>query len=161
MILFFSAITALITCYNKLELWVDDIWCGPDNGQWNTPWSFQISSNATLIAVKCVQFGNKGGILGSLSSGLVTDEAWKCTGRFHSNWMELSYDDSSWLHAKTHGYNSAHAWGKVPGIADNANWIWTADNKNDDVVYCRRILTGKSLCTVQFLPRPSIFMNMC
>ena len=133
---------------------------GPDNGQWNIPWSFQISSNATLIAVKGVQFGTKGGILGSLSNGLVTDEAWKCTERFHSDWMKLTYDDSAWSRAKAHGYNGANAWGKVPGIADNANWIWTADNKNDDVVYCRRTLTGKYLCTVQILSRFSIFMDV-
>ena len=137
--------TALITCYNKLELWIDGMWYGPDNGQWQIAWSFQISTNATLIAVKAVQYGTKGGILGSLSSRLVTDEGWKCTDRFHSNWMALSYDDSAWSRAMTYGYNGVNPWSKVAGIADNANWIWTADNKNDDVIYCRRLLTGKYL----------------
>ena len=119
------------------------MWYGPDNAQWKIAWSFQISTNATLIAVKAVQYGDKGGILGSLSGGLVTDGVWKCTKRFHSNWMTLTYDDSAWPRARTYGYNGAQPWSKIARIANNANWIWTADNKNDGVVYCRRLLTGK------------------
>ena len=108
-----------------------------------------------------------------------SDASWRCwnaEGHRNSqppaNWMEYDFDDSSWPNAASYGRNDGGQthWaayipmqpgypptaGHVkPGIADNAEWIWTADPETHNDVYCRgNFYNGGRLPTVAPPPPP-------
>ena len=50
------------------------------------------------------------------------------------------FDDSDWPVAVEYGRNgdAVAPWNSfVDAISDDAKWIWTSDNYNDNVVFCR------------------------
>ena len=59
-----------------------------------------------------------------------------------------SFDDSSWLAATEYG-SLANAQTKFPNIDDNAQWIWTSEDKADNEVYFRLSLSAAKLCTAK------------
>ena len=67
---------------------------------------------------------------------LVTDSrSWKCTTSKEADWMQPTFDDSSWSAAVVSYPNS-----NQPGHFQHANWIWTKKFVKPDidpVVYCR------------------------
>ena len=90
-----------------------------------------------------------------------TDATWKCWGADGhrttappADWMMSDFDDSSWPAAVAWGRNDgddthwaafipmpagypATAGHVKPGIADDAEWIWTGDAESHNDVYCR------------------------
>ena len=62
--------------------------------------------------------------------------------------FEYDFDDSDWPAAVEYGRNgdSPVPWKRViPGIDEEARWIWTSEQKDDDIIYCR-FVAGK-FCT--------------
>ena len=74
---------------------------------------------------------------------LVTDSrSWKCTTNNEADWMQPTFDDSSWPAAVV-SYpnlpNQPHHH-QMSAISPKASWIWTSkfsDPDMDHVVYCR------------------------
>ena len=79
------------------------------------------------------------GILASTSTGVVTDDTWKCTANLEDGWSTCSFDDSHWLNANVYAANGGWPWGGINSIMDSAKWIW-AEGSTDGTVYCRKRL---------------------
>jgi len=109
------------------DLWVADIVNAP--------------GNIGVLAVKATDRGNNGGLLLSASSGIITNSTnWKCVAAAKENWFEYDFDDSDWPAAVEYGRNgdSPAPWKKViAGIDEEARWIWTSEQKDDNIIYCR------------------------
>ncbi|XP_027051058.1 uncharacterized protein LOC113678376 [Pocillopora damicornis] len=97
-------------------------------------------SDSFLVAK--AQKPRRGGILGSLSNGLVTNSGWKCSdGPFPGcKWMTQDFDDRMWPTAKEIVFHGPHWPTSVPGIVQGAKWIWSATGSGhlpQPIAYCR------------------------
>ena len=112
---------------------------------------WKIASPVTLLAnTTCVVIEGKttggvkgndvGAILASFSNGILTDESWQCIIR------NAAKSQLVWPKAKSHARNNKRTgsvWIKqnsekpVANIDGNATWIWTENEKEENVT-CRR-----------------------
>ena len=113
-----------------MEMFADGESLGEDNSECRVASNFLILGNTRVISVQGKSTSGQYGILGSFSNGLVTNENWKCSGNWSSEWNYPDFDDSHWPHAVAIGNN-----GIIPGISKAAKWIWT--NAHYSKVYCR------------------------
>ena len=104
-----------VTCDNQMKVFADGVHLGSNNN-WKETTHVTIPADTGVITIECYDHGVAGGIIASGSNGLVTDASWKCgtTGTSLSGWNR----------AYRIGQNGRSPWGKRPGIAANANWIW-------------------------------------
>ena len=147
-----------MTCDERLHVFVDGKQIGKESHGYENVTRYTIPPDAHVLAVKChsgiKQSSIHGGILGSLSTGMITNTSWRCSNTAQQGWNEAQFDDSSWPIATKHGTNSKNPadwfpWGMYDDIALGALWIWTKDNqKNDSTVYCRFRLRNESKCAV-------------
>ena len=137
MILFIciTDITAVFTCDNEMEMFADGVSLGKDD-DWTSSTDYVIPGNTRVISVSGIDKGFQYGILGSFSNGMVTSASWKCEDGEYPGWKSPDFNDSNWSAAEEVAKHGDWPWGKIPGIALTAKWIWTADNE-DDKVYCR------------------------
>ena len=110
---------------------------------YNTPNTVTISEDTKLIAVKTYDFDTYGGLIGSLSNGVVTDGSWKCTREYKAGWESLNFDDSNWPAATaTRGQGDPGDWARISAIASNAKWIWAGSYGDTKITtYCRKELS--------------------
>ena len=111
---------------------------------WTVATKIIIPSGTKVVAIHAKDHGGPEGILGSFSNGQVTDATWKCRlSPVLSEWASADFDDSSWPAAVKHADHGSEPWdSKIQNIADDAKWIWTEDNYEDNEVYCRVRLLG-------------------
>ncbi|XP_078352806.1 uncharacterized protein LOC144637620 [Oculina patagonica] len=128
--------TASFTCDDAMEMFADGRSLGRDNEDCRRPTYFIIPGNTRLISIKAKPSKFQGGILGSFSNGLVTNESWKCTDDFYLGWNIPHFDDSNWPLAVVVAKYGDIPWGPIPVIAATAKWIWTA-GPGLGTVYCR------------------------
>ena len=95
--------------------------------------------NPCVLAFKASDSGHQEGILASTSTGVVTDETWRCSAALESDWHTLTFDDSAWYQARVVGTNGVSPWGNFPDISVDAKWIWAQGSKAG-TVYCRKRL---------------------
>lgn len=113
-------------------------------------WSAQASEDTELLAVKCFNGDNFGGLMVSVGNVLISGSTWKCSKQNVTNWYKLGFDDSLWTNAYVIGNN-----GEVPGIgvdtrfSEYVQWIWADENANreDTTIYCRG-RTGMNLSLI-------------
>ena len=134
-------VTANLTCYNQITVYVDGASKETNFGWKRSELTTQYNvSGAAVIAIKCVRFFRDTGIIGSFDNGLVTDASWKCVSSYYTDWMLVSFNDSSWPQAKEQS-DSKHLF---VNISPNATLIWSLDT-NKRTVYCRRRLGNIAL----------------
>ena len=80
------------------------------------------------------------GILASTSTGVVTDDSWKCSAVEHTDWDEPGFDDAAWSQARVLGANDGSHDVTVAAISPQAKWIWTQDMNPIGEAYCRKTL---------------------
>ena len=111
---------------------------------WPTAITVTALTNATVVAVKILDYGGFAGFLGSFSDGSVTDSSWKCTTTAVSNnWTLPTFDNSAWPFAVATLINGDGPWGILTEIASNAKWIWSGSYVTGDAgatAYCRKML---------------------
>ena len=78
------------------------------------------------------------GLIGSSSTGLRTDNTWKCNTGIESGWTLCEFDDSHWTSAAVVGTNGDTPWTSISGVSASAKWIWS--DPYADVTYCRKTL---------------------
>ena len=98
--------------------------------------------DACVLAIKATNFVADAGILVSTSSGVVTDASWKCSSAAEqTGWQLPGFDDAAWSQATVVAPNDGSVWPSVAaGFNPAAQWIWTQDVSNDNVIYCRKTL---------------------
>ena len=98
--------------------------------------------DACVLAVKAVDTGHSFGILASTSTGVKSDNTWKCSTEEQPGWHLASFDDSAWNYADIIAEQGDDPWGTLRAIDGRAKWIWTSDFTSDGTVYCRKTLCG-------------------
>ena len=136
----FTDVVGIINCDDKMELYADGVQIGKDNGKWFMSKIYKIPAATKVIAIHGFNIGGPAGIIGSFSTGLVTDSSWRCTNKKYPKWQSPDFDDSAWPGAETVRRNDKL---QGPKIAKEAKWIWTSRN-TDMNVYCRSSL-GKCM----------------
>jgi hypothetical protein len=134
----FSEITAIINCDDKMVLYADGAQVGNDNGKWFMSKLYKFPATTKVVAIHGINGGGPAGIIGSFSTGLVTDASWRCSNKLIPEWQSPDFDDSKWPSAVV--FRRA-AVSRGPKIASQAKWIWTSTH-NDWNVYCRSVLGG-------------------
>ena len=105
---------------------------------------WRIRSDDALLWLSFLIFAGKDeygdeGILASTSTGVVTDDTWKCTANLEANWSTCAFNDSHWLNAHVYAANDGESWEMIDGILEFAEWIW-AEGSTGGTVYCRKRL---------------------
>lgn len=126
--------SGIINCDDRMTIFADGVQVGKDNGKWFMSKIYKFPATTQVIAIEGVNGGGPAGIIGSFSSGLVTDESWRCSNKLAPNWNKADFDDSSWPGAVPVSRKDNL---KGPKIAKEAKWIWTGDIAGDLKVYCR------------------------
>lgn len=137
-----------ITADNSLRLYFDGVEKTnlPNANGWKKVDCIVLPDNMQVIAVQGTDDGvARAGILCSTTDDYVlTNASWKCTKDYYSGWESVTFDDSAWPAAYAMGTNQKSPWEFIPGIRDNACWIWTSKyNRKERVVYCRKTLRGE------------------
>ncbi|KAK6173950.1 hypothetical protein SNE40_017316 [Patella caerulea] len=117
-------ITGEVACRNIMVFYVDGVLYKNGNSDtWDQPANVSILGDTQLVAVKCT-YSRPVGIKMTLSNGFETSAEWKCTNKYHQGWNERGFKDDTWPNAE---------------VVKN-EWIWTARKKQDETVYCRKVL---------------------
>ena len=108
-----------------------------NDNDWRIPSIYQIPGDTKVLSVIGMNIpdGDKSGILGSTSNGLLTNKTWKCSSDLYHGWTSPDFDDRDWPLAKVVGNHGDEPWETIDGIAETAKWIWA--NEDQDIVYCR------------------------
>ena len=96
-----------------------------------------------VLALAAFNTGGIGGILAETSTGVVTDESWKCSLVNETGWHLTSFDDSGWDYAWIIQPHGAVWWPTYPGISLEANWIWPTNytmTRDWTTAHCRKRL---------------------
>lgn len=121
-----------------MVLYADGDQVGVDNGKWYMSKIYRFPATTKVVAIHGINTGGPAGIIGSFSTGLVTDESWRCTKTFVPEWNLPDYDDSLWPVAVLYGRKAVRL---GPKISSEAKWIWTSTPR-DFNVYCRSAIGG-------------------
>ena len=122
-----------------MVLYADGTRVGDDNGKWYLSKIYKFPGTTKIVAIHGINVGGPAGIIGSFSTGLVTDASWRCSNKYVPEWLSPDFDDTIWPNAVVF-QRAAVRYG--PKIASEAKWIWTSTS-NDKNVYCRSAL-GRS-----------------
>ena len=134
--------TLVATCDDEMIVYVDGTAHQDDNMQiWDKGSSVTLPVGSKVLAIECFNKGGGFGILGSTSDGMLTDGSWKCAGEMQEGWTNPDFDDSAWEAAQVIKGNGEGAPGKIDGVLDDAQWIWSTGGEK--TTYCRKILTKK------------------
>ena len=110
------------------------------SGWWNTE-TVTYDADPCVLALKAVDYGEGGGLLASTSTGVVTDDSWKCSTSLTLDWYQASFDDSGWDDARFITVHGSGPWGVRSGISLDANWIWADVTPTAfTTAYCRKQL---------------------
>ncbi|MBN1352366.1 fibronectin type III domain-containing protein [candidate division KSB1 bacterium] len=139
--------TITISSDNEYHLFVNGDSIGRGDG-WNDAETYVVPSvsGTNVIAVRAIDYDIQGGLvveIDYMNNHFVSDRTWKVATSEPLNWKSVEYNDSGWSYATEIGRHGAtQPWsdyGNVSGISQDrgVQWIWSADNENDNVVYFR------------------------
>ena len=139
-----------ILCDNYCNIYVNGLYVGYSES-WRSTATFTPTVNpGDVVAIEALDTvessENYSGFAVTLSypTGDVysSPSTWRCiatqTTSLPNNWNLNSYDDSSWSLASSYGYTSVTStiWG-TNDMNNQAEWIWTSDNYNNNHIMCR------------------------
>jgi len=131
-----------ITCDNSFTLYHNGVKVGSGNS-WQKTYSYNVklSSNENVFALEGVNTGSIAGFIGTFGNENTLTTAWRCKDfekTAPNGWNSIVFNDTAWPAAVSYGKNNnLNVWKQRPNIADNAEWLWTNDNKKHDTIYCR------------------------
>ena len=137
--------TLTATGDDKMAVYVDGVRATPssDNeNEWTESSDYPLNACNSLIAISCQDVGGIGGILASTTSGMMTDNTWRCTDELETGWETVGFTESdAWGPANAYDTNDANTEPKttfISGISPSAEWIWYG--ANGQTIYCRKQL---------------------
>jgi flagellar biosynthesis regulator FlbT len=137
--------TLRISADNGEDVYVNGTFLG-SSGNWKqgSEYTFPLNAGLNVLAVMGIDAGAGAGALIAeldLPTGMVvTDSSWKVHTDEVSGWESPGFNDTAWVGATSYGQYGVGPWGtRVSGIpaGSPAEWIWSADNKGDNLVYLR------------------------
>ena len=109
---------------------------------WRVAHTVALRSDVCVLGVTAVDWGDRheAGFLASTSTGVVTDDSWKCSSQQQAQWHRPGFDDAAWSQALVRGTHGDARWESYhPQISAQAKWIW-AHGTNATHVFCRKTL---------------------
>ena len=156
--------TLRISADDGEDVYINGTFLG-SSGIWSqgNEYTFPLVAGLNVLAVKGIDGGAGAGALIAeldLPTGMVvTDSSWKVHTTEVSGWENPEFDDAAWVGASSYGQYGVGPWGTaVAGfpMASTAQWIWSADNDGDDVVFFRyTIAVGPVALAVQTTTLPA------
>ena len=126
------------SCQRNTEVYIDGNLTLTGTNQQTKTASVENAAGPCLLAFKTARVNWK--IIGSTSTGVVTDYTWKCIGGGSppSGWQLPGYDDSLWGPAYVVGTNNNATERRiVEEVSSDAMWIWYLNAGN---IACRKTL---------------------
>lgn len=119
-----------------------------ESKQWNQASLYTVSlqPGINVFAVQAFDVDGAAALIAELNiQGVVevSDTHWRVSTTEHIGWAETDFDDSDWNFATSYGRYGVNPWKKrIRGFSSSssANWIWSADNEGDDLVYFRLVI---------------------
>ena len=109
-------------------------------GWWATE-TVTYDADPCVLALQAVDYGEGCGLLASTSTGVVTDDNWKCSSSLIPVWYRASFDDSGWDNSRVIAVHGGGPWGVRSDISLEANWIWADVTPTTGTTsYCRKRL---------------------
>lgn len=139
-----------VSADNAFELYLNGILIGSGD-DWLTAQTYPhltLRSGSNVIAIKATDAGEIAGLLAKITvdgQRSETNQRWKCTTHESLGWKALDFDDSEWPLATSYGAYGVMPWSlHVAGFPTDtpAQWIWSENNAQDGVVYCRALFNG-------------------
>ncbi|MEK7726831.1 MAG: PKD domain-containing protein, partial [candidate division KSB1 bacterium] len=141
----------LISSDDKYEIYINGARLGA-NASWTSAEEYRapLLDGKNVIAVKAENWDQAGALVAevyAVNKFWPSDTKWKVSLADQSAWQEIAFDDSRWLAATSHGaHGVAQPWAQfqnVTGISTDkgVHWIWSADKRQDHVVYLRLIVS--------------------
>jgi subtilisin family serine protease len=137
--------TLRISADDGEDVYINGTFLG-SSGIWSqgNEYTFPLVAGLNVLAVRGIDGGAGAGALIAeldLPTGtVVTDSSWKVHNVEVSGWENPEFDDAAWVGASSYGQYGVGPWGTaVAGfpMASPAQWIWSADNDGDDMVFFR------------------------
>ena len=129
---------------DKMAVFVDGVRATPSNdneNEWTESSDYPLNACNSLIAITCQDVGGIGGILASTTSGMMTDNTWRCTDELETGWETVGFTESdAWGPAYAYDTNDANTEPKttfISGISPSAEWIWYG-SYSGTTIYCRK-----------------------
>lgn len=137
----------LVSSDDKYEIYINGLRLGA-NASWTSAEEYRVPllDGKNVIALKAENWDQAGALLAevhALNKLWPSDTKWKVSLSEENGWAELTFDDSGWIAATSHGaHGVALPWAQfqnVTGISTDkgVQWIWSADKRQDHVVYLR------------------------
>lgn len=132
---------------DKYEMFINGVRVGA-NATWQTAeeYSVPLLDGKNLIAVKAENWDQAGAFLAEVYAAgnfWPSDTKWKVSLADENGWQQISFDDSNWSAATSHGLHGvAQPWAQFQNVAGistdkGVHWIWSADKRQEHVVYLR------------------------
>ena len=132
--------TVTFACQKNTEVYVDGNLTLTGTYQHLKTASVENADGPCLLAFKTGRYNWK--IVGSTSTGVVTDGSWKCIRQcnsFPSGWYSSpDFDDSSWSQARVLAPNNGTTYNLINEVSTDAKWIWHQENLSG--MCCRKTL---------------------
>jgi alpha-L-rhamnosidase len=144
-----APLNIVITADNVDEVYVNgNLLGGSTVWQLASNYKVPLQSGVNVIAVKATDTdASVGGLIAELAWGgntAVSDSTWKASTVLEAGWELPGFDDSAWPAANSYGVYGVAPWlqsVRLFPVGSSAEWIWSADNVTDDVVYFRYTIT--------------------
>ncbi|MBI3799704.1 MAG: lamin tail domain-containing protein [Deltaproteobacteria bacterium] len=134
-----------ISVDNTYELYLNGALVGTGNDWFDahTFYDLALQAGRNVIAVKGTNADLIAGMLAEIvvdGQRIGTSSGWKVSAKQEPGWNSTDFDDSDWVPATAYGRYGAEPWGtRAVGIPIDtpAQWIWSADDPKDSIVYFR------------------------
>ncbi len=137
----------LVSSDDKYELYINGVRMGA-NASWQTAEEYNapLLEGKNLVAVKAENWDQAGAFLAEVHAKgefWPSDTRWKVSLAEENGWQQIDFNDGNWSAAASHGLHGvAQPWAQfqnVGGISTDkgVHWIWSADTRQDHVVYLR------------------------
>ena len=117
-----ATLTMTVTCDNEMTVYVDGS-LEVSNNDWQTVSTVTLSTVPILVAIHCTDLHVVEGILAHFSDGQGTDDSWKCSHEYETDWNQPGFDDSAWEQAREIEQYPEGVWGTLSGMSGNPYWI--------------------------------------
>jgi subtilisin family serine protease len=139
----------IISGDNGEEVYINGSYVGGSNN-WFTAsnYSAVLNEGNNIIAVKGMDDGGAAALIAEIQvhgETRYSDSNWKISNVYQQGWEDADFDDSSWTNATEYGSYGVSPWRKrVSGLdnASQANWIWSDNNDDDNVIYFRYTISN-------------------
>ncbi len=107
---------------------------------WQTTYSYNVklSPSENVFALEGDSNNRRGGFIGTFGDKETLSTLWRCEyfGKtVPKGWNSVVFNDTQWHRAISYGKNNGLK--EIPSITDEAEWLWTNNDKKQDKIYCR------------------------